>query len=438
MRQLLWRRDSPISAQMNAQAPERGGHLVAGGTPLAGSGGVFTRLFAGRMDRILARIDDGLAQGSLLAHFPGGVSRLLGGRGDGPSAEVTVHDWRALLRLVTGGSVGCYQGYEARDWDSPDPVQLFALFVRNAASLGNTARAKGPWRIAARMLHTVRRNSRKRAALNIAAHYDLGNDFYALWLDPTMSYSSACWQGLAPDTSLEEAQRNKVDLLADRLALQPGNSVLEIGCGWGYMAWRMAERHDVSVTAISLSDPQIEWSRARAASTRTPGLDYRNQDYRDTGGVYDAVASTEMVEAVGRAYWPSYLDCIARALKPGGRAAIQYIAIRDDLFEPYARSADFIQAYVFPGGMLLSESEFRRLAAERGLEWQDQMDFAGDYARTLRLWRTAFDAAVDAGRLPAGFDERFVRLWQFYLMYCEAGFIGGGITVSQVTLLKRA
>ena len=398
---------------------------------------MLTRLFAGRIDRILAQIDAGLTHGSMLAHFPGGVSRLLGGRGEGPSAEITVLDWRALLRLVTRGSVGCYQGYEAHDWESPDPVQVFALFVRNAASLGNTARAKGPWRVVARLLHILRRNSRKGAELNIAAHYDLGNDFYALWLDPTMSYSSACWLGLAPDASLETAQRNKVDLMAQRLALEPGNRVLEIGCGWGYMAQRIAEQHAVSVIAISLSDPQLVWCRRRAAESGTADLEFRKQDYRDAEGVFDAVVSAEMVEAVGRAYWPSYLDRIVRSLKPGGRAAIQYIAIRDDLFEAYARSADFIQTYVFPSGMLICESEFRRLAEERDLMWTDQLDFAADYARTLRLWRAAFDQAVEAGQLPAGFDARFVRLWRFYLMYCEAGFAGGGIKVSQVTLLKR-
>jgi len=201
------------------------------------------------------------------------------------------------------------------------------------------------------------------------------------------------------------------------------------------MARRIAERIDVSVTAISLSAPQLEWCRTQAEGM--PGLDYRHLDYRDAHGTYDAIASTEMVEAVGRAYWPSYLDCIAQALKPGGRAAIQYIAIRDDLFEAYSRSADFIQAYVFPGGMLLSQTEFRRLAEARGLEWTDQTDFPADYARTLRLWREAFDRAVEVGKLPAGFDERFVRLWRFYLMYCEAGFLGGGITVSQVTLRKQ-
>ncbi|MBX9883756.1 MAG: cyclopropane-fatty-acyl-phospholipid synthase family protein [Novosphingobium sp.] len=423
---------------MNAHMPGRGGHLIAGGKPLAGSRGVLTRLFAGPIERILARIDAGLTEGSLLAHFPGGMTRLLGGRGEGPAAEVTVHDWRAVLRLGTGGSVGCYQGYEAHEWDSPDPVQLFTLFVRNAASLGDTARAKGLWRLAARLLHALRRNSRSRAARNIAAHYDLGNDFYALWLDPTMSYSSALWDGIPSGASLEDAQRNKIDRMADRLALVPGSHVLEIGCGWGYAARRIAERHGAAVTAISLSEPQLAWARAQAAAAPRPGLDYRAQDYRDVTGAFDAVISTEMVEAVGREWWPAYLDRIAHVLKPGGRAALQYIAIRDDLFPAYARSADFIQTYVFPGGMLLSVSEFRRLAEARGFAWKDQVDFGLDYARTLRIWREAFDAAVEGGRLPSGFDARFVRLWRFYLMYCEAGFAGGGITVSQVTLFKQS
>jgi cyclopropane-fatty-acyl-phospholipid synthase len=422
---------------MNAQVPGRGGHLIAGGKPLAGTGGTITRLFAGPIERILAQIDAGLEQGSLLAQFPGGMTRLLGGRGEGPVAEVTVRDWRAVLRLVTGGSVGCYQGYEAREWESPDPVQLFALFVRNAGTLGDTARAKGVWRLAARLLHHLRRNSRNRSRRNIAAHYDLGNDFYALWLDPTMSYSSACWEGLDPGASLEAAQRNKVDRMADRLGLAPGDHVLEIGFGWGYAAQRMAERHGVEVSAISLSEPQLAWARALAEAQPLPGLAYRRQDYRDVEGPFDAVASIEMVEAVGRAWWPAYLDRIARVLRPGGRAALQYIAIRDDLFEAYARNADFIQTYIFPGGMLLSQSEFRCLAEARGLVWTEQTDFAPDYARTLQAWREAFDAAVEGGRLPAGFDERFVRLWRFYLMYCEAGFTGGGITVSQVTLLKQ-
>ncbi len=190
----------------------------------------------------------------------------------------------------------------------------------------------------------------------------------------------------------------------------------------------------MAVTAISLSDEQLAWARQRHAGA---GIDFRKQDYRDIDGRFDAIASVEVVEAVGQDYWPDFFDCLARCLKPGGRVALQYIAIRDDIFEGYARSADFIQTYVFPGGMLVRESAFRRLAAERGLSWEDQESFGLDYAQTLRMWRENFDRAVGEGRLPAGFDDRFVRLWRFYLMYCEGGFRGGGIAVAQVTLTKR-
>jgi len=408
---------------------------VAGGKPLAGSGGMFTRLFAGRIDPILAQIDKGLAEGSLLAHFPGGVSRMLGGRGAGPAAEITVHDWRALLRLVARRSVGCYQGYEARDWSSPDPVQVFTLFVRNAASLGQTARAKGPWRIAARLLHILRRNSRKGAALNIAAHYDLGNDFYALWLDPTMSYSSACWQGLPLDAALEAAQRNKVDLLAERLALKPGDKVLEIGCGWGYMAARMAEQHGVGVhchqplrTAVRMvpharRGQQDFWPRMPPSGLPRCHRHLRCHRQRRNG----RGGGPRLVAVLSGYHRPC-----AEARRPRGAAVYRDPRRPVRSLCPQRR---FHSGLCLPGGMLLSESEFRRLAATRGLEWTEQQDFPADYARTLRLWREAFDAAVEGGRF-AGFDERFVRLWRFYLMYCEAGFLGGGITVSQVTLRK--
>lgn len=382
------------------------------------------------------RIDEGLAAGTLLAKLPDGTIRMLGGRAAGPAAEIDLRNWRALVRLATGGSIGWYQAWEAGEWDSPDPVQIFAIFILNADTLGNAGRAKGPWRWAGKALNFVRRNSRKRARLNISAHYDLGNDFYAQWLDPTMSYSSALWQGIAPDASLAAAQQHKVDSLAARLELHPGSEVLEIGCGWGYLARRFAEVHGARVTGISLSDEQLEWARMKLTESGLSGIDYRHQDYRDVTGQFDAVASVEMVEAVGREYWPSYFDCLAQSLKPGGRAALQYISIRDEIFESYAASADFIQAYVFPGGLLISESAFRKLAAERGLSWQDKLDFGPDYARTLQLWREALDRAVDDGRLPAGFDEHFVRLWRYYLMYCEGGFMGGGINVSQITLVK--
>ena len=414
---------------MTAQGQHgRGAELVAGGAPIGIGPQWLARLWAGGFHKLLDRIDAGLASGAIHAQLPDGTRRVLGGRAPGFEPVVELHDWRALLRLATGGSIGWYQAWEAGEWSSPDPVPLFALFMANAASLGGTARAHGPWRLLARALHGLHRNSKAGSQRNIHAHYDLGNDFYALWLDPAMVYSSARFDGGSAD--LASAQQAKLDTIAARVA--GAQSVLEIGCGWGALADRLA-RGGAQVTAISLSDEQLAWARQRQA----PGIDFRKQDYRDVSGQFDGIVSVEMVEAVGREYWPTFFDCLARNLKPGGRAAIQYIAIRDELFPAYAASADFIQAYVFPGGMLVSEAEFRTLAAQRALDWTDQHDFPIDYAETLRIWRERFDAVVAAGQLPAGFDDRFVRLWRYYLMYCEGGFRGQGITVAQVTLIKR-
>ena len=388
--------------------------------------GPLARAWAALARRVAARLDDGLAAGSLRATFPDGSCRVLGGRAPGVMAEATLHSWRGLVRVATGGSIGLYQGWEAGEWSSEDPVQLFTLFVANAAAMGKTIRARGPWRWAARAAHWLRRNTRAGARRNIHAHYDLGNDFYSAWLDPGMVYSSARFDQGAGE--LAAAQQDKLSSIAARI--EGAQSVLEIGCGWGALAARLAA-DGAAVTAISLSDEQLAFARAHYH-----GIDFRKQDYRDTAGQYDAIASVEMVEAVGRAYWPAFFDCIARNLAPGGRAALQYIAIRDDLFPAYAASADFIQAYIFPGGMLVSEREFQQLAAQRGLDWTDQTDFALDYAETLRIWRETFDAAAAQGHLPAQFDARFQRLWRFYLMYCEGGFRGGGISVAQVTLRK--
>lgn len=415
---------------MSAQAPVRGAELVAGGGLIGLGSQWLARAWAGRIDRILDRIDAGLTRGKLELHLPGGAVRLLGGRGPGFAAQAHLASFRAVMRLMTAGSVGCYQGWEAGEWTSPDPVALFALFTDNSLTLGGAARAHGPWRWLARWSHWLHRNSRSGSLRNIHAHYDLGNDFYSAWLDPAMVYSSARFG--APGESLEAGQQRKLQSIGDRL--DGAKEALEIGCGWGAMAQHLAGR-GASVTAISLSDEQLAWARERRGDAR---IDFRKQDYRDTDGQFDAIASVEMVEAVGQEYWSDFFDCIARCLKPGGRAAIQYIAMREDLFDAYARSADFIQTYIFPGGMLVRESEFRSLAAARGLEWQDQDSFAGDYVETLRMWRERFDRAVDAGRLPVGFDARFVRLWRFYLMYCEGGFRGGAIDVAQVTLVKSA
>src|SRR5690606_31557496 len=299
---------------------------------------------------------------------------------------IYIRDWRCLVRLATGGSAGWYQAWEAGEWNSPDPVTLFAVFSANSASLGETGRAKGPWRTASRALHWLNRNTRVQAERNIHAHYDLGNDFYGAWLDPTMSYSSGYRLGA---DGLEAAQRRKWERLAERLG-RPG-TLLEIGCGWGALANHFAGQGS-KVTAISLSDEQLAWARRNH-----PGVEFRKQDYRDTDGQFDGIVSVEMVEALGREYWPDFFDCLARNLKPGGRAAVQLIAMRDDLLEGYARNADVIQAYVVPGRLLIKTADFRRLAAERGLSWEDQEDFGRDYAETLKAWRENFNAAEAKG-----------------------------------------
>ncbi|KQN21131.1 cyclopropane-fatty-acyl-phospholipid synthase [Sphingomonas sp. Leaf30] len=387
--------------------------------------------------RLLDRIDAGLESGGIEASLPDGTRRLLGGRAPGPMPVVTVHRWRALVRLATAGSVGWYEGWTAGDWSSPDPVPLFDLFMRNRISLGRTARSGGVARLSARAWHWMRRNHRTGSRRNIAAHYDLGNDFYETWLDPSLTYSSALFaEPISGAEPLEHAQTTKLQAILDRTGTQPGDRILEIGCGWGSFA-ALAAQAGVDVHGLTLSTEQKRQVDARMAEAGLTGVTVSLTDYRDVVGTYDAVASIEMVEAVGEAYWPAYLDAVARALKPGGRAALQYITIDDAIFDAYSTSVDFIQRYVFPGGMLLSEPRFRALAEARGLIWEDPRSFGLHYAETCRRWRAAFDAAVAQGRLPARLDAKFVALWRYYLMYCEGGFRGGGIDVAQVTLVKR-
>lgn len=414
---------------MNVETPKRGQHLLDARKRFATGSGFFARLFAPGFHHILDRIDAGMDHGTFEGKLPDGTTRILGGRGDGPMVTVDLHSWNALLRLINGGSVGWYRAWELGEWESDDLVSVFDLFTRNREGLKSTGRASGFFNWVVKRRHKKRGNDKRRARQNIQYHYDLGNDFYRLWLDESMSYSSAIFSN--KNNSLADAQHDKIAAIAERLLASPGDSVLEIGCGWGSLSGSLARDHGLDVTGISLSDEQTAWAREHHPETQ-----FLIQDYRDVEGQYDAIASVEMVEAVGQQYWPDFLDCIARNLKPGGRAALQYISIADDIFEQYASSADFIQTYIFPGGMLLSESRFRALAEERGLQWSDQVNFGLDYAETLRIWRERFDDAVERGALPTGFDERFVRLWRFYLAYCEGGFRGGGIDVAQVTLIK--
>lgn len=421
---------------MNASAPNRGRRL---GTRAGQAGGRVDRLlapFAGQFHRLLDRIDMGLEAGSIEASLPDGTNRVLGGRGVGPVAIVEIASWRALIRLAMGGSAGWYVAWSRGEWRSPDPVPLFDLFMRNRRPLGEVGRARGPMRLLRRAWHALRRNHRSGARRNIEFHYDLGNDFYSQWLDPGMTYSSALFdEPISPAQSLESAQATKLAAILARTATGPGDTILEIGCGWGSFA-ETAARAGVKVHGITLSAEQQRAVAARMADAGLHGVTVALTDYRDVTGCYDAVASIEMVEAVGEEYWPAYLRTIARVLKPGGRAAIQYIAIDDAIFDAYASNVDFIQRFVFPGGMLLSEARFRAIAEAEGLAWQDQRNFGLHYAETLKRWRAAFDAAVMDGRLPAEFDRHFVDLWRYYLMYCEGGFSGGGIHVAQVTLVR--
>lgn len=411
----------------------RGEHLVRADRRFATGGGVFAQLTAPALSRVLDQIDRRLAIGGIDASLPGGETRSLGFREPGPRAVVHLSSWLALVRLAASGSVGWYKSWTLGEWSSPDPVAVFELFSVNAVALGNVGRAKGPFRLINALAHRLRDNAPRKARQNIAAHYDLGNDFYSAWLDPTMTYSSACF--VSSSASLETAQLHKVHKLLDRLQLKRGQRLLEIGCGWGTLAIEAARR-GASVVGLTLSTEQKAWAEQKIAEAGlSERIEIRLQDYRDTAEQFDAVASVEMVEAVGRRWWATYIDSIARNLRSGGRAALQYISIDHRIFERYAHNADFIQTYIFPGGLLLDEPQFRALAQGRGLSWDKRDAFGLDYAKTLKLWRERYDEAVAQGVLR-GFEEPFHDLWRYYLMYCEGGFRGGAIDVAQITMVK--
>jgi cyclopropane-fatty-acyl-phospholipid synthase len=413
----------------------RGEHLVHADRRFATGGGAVARLLAPAFGRVLDEIEDRLETGGIHLHLPDGTRRDVGFRAPGADATVDIRNWMALVRLATSGSVGWYKAWTLGEWASPDPVAMFELFSANAISLGDVGRAKGPFRWVNALAHRLRDNAPRKARKNIAAHYDLGNDFYSAWLDPTMTYS--CARFASPSESLEDAQRRKVALLLDRLDPKPGDRLLEIGCGWGSLAIAAAQR-GAEVVGLTLSKEQKAWAEERiGAAALSDRIEIRLQDYRETAEQFDAVASVEMVEAVGERWWGAYLDSIARNLRPGGRAALQFISIDHRLFDRYARNPDFIQTYIFPGGVLLDEPRFAALAVERGLSWEAREGFRFDYAETLKRWREAYNAAIARGSLR-GFTEEFHNLWRYYLMYCEGGFRGGVIDVAQVTMAKAA
>jgi cyclopropane-fatty-acyl-phospholipid synthase len=365
--------------------------------------------------------------GRLELRLPDGTARLFG---EGESvACLQVHDLSLFGQVLARGDIGLAEAYLDRHWDSPDLSALLTLLASNRGALRRAV--YGSWRklLTARVRHWLNRNSRLGSKRNIAAHYDLGNDFYRLWLDPSMSYSSALYRP-DDDGSLVTAQHAKYRRILGRLGALPGQRVLEIGCGWGGFA-ELAVREGLQLTGLTLSPAQLEWARQRV-----PQADLRLQDYRDIDERFDHVVSIEMIEAVGERWWPTYFKSLARALKPGGRAVIQSITIRDDLFGAYRRGTDFIQQYVFPGGMLPSRSTVRAAAAKQGLVVRDEFAFGLDYARTLAEWHQAFEQQWPR-IAQLGFDEPFRRLWRFYLSYCEAGFLAGNVDVVQFELAHR-
>jgi cyclopropane-fatty-acyl-phospholipid synthase len=342
---------------------------------------------------------------------------------------------RAIRRLAIGGSLGWAEAYLDGDWSTPDLRAVMMLAAANETEWDAVLRGRAVIRWLSRLLHALKPNSRRGARRNIAAHYDLGNDFYAAWLDSTMTYSSA--EFLTLDETLAQAQQRKVRNLLNMLALVPGARLLEIGCGWGYLAETAAREYGVQVVALTLSRAQAEAARARiAAAGLTDRVEIRIQDYREVTETFDAIASVEMFEAVGEAYWPAYFRVVHDRLRPGGRAALQIITIADRFFAEYRRSADFIQRYVFPGGMLPSPTRLREEVARARLRWLSDTWFGASYAETLRRWNESFQAAWPKIAALGRYDARFKRLWEYYLTYCETGFRAGWTDVGRIVLAR--
>jgi cyclopropane-fatty-acyl-phospholipid synthase len=389
--------------------------------------------FADPRSRLVERLVAPLAIGTLRVILPSGATVVRSGPVAGPEATIHLHRWRTLARVVLRGDIGFGEAHVAGDWSSPDLVQLLRLAAVNLDSLATTIRGSTLARAFARLRHLARPNSKRGSKRNIIAHYDLGNDFYRHWLDGTMLYSSALWSDEA--STLEAAQAAKLARIRELLALSGGESVLEIGCGWGALAADLATHAGARLTGLTLSPSQLAWGRDVAARAGVaPLVDLRLQDYRDVEGHYDRIVSIEMFEAVGEAWWPTYFDTVARRLKPGGRAVLQVITIADERLDAYRRDTDFIQHHVFPGGFLPSPSAFRAAAGRAGLAVAHEETFGLSYAETLAEWRRRFHAARDE-IAPLGFDDRFRRLWDYYLAYCEAGFREGTIDVGLYTLV---
>lgn len=385
--------------------------------------------------RLVLRALLGMQSGSLTIVFPDGRTVVAKGSSPGPDASLRLKNWNIAYRSLATGTIGVAETYMDGDWDSPDIAAFLELFLVNADAAKTYAGGQGSiMRLVERVRHWMNANTRAGSRRNIAAHYDLGNDFYSQWLDPTMTYSSALYSTGAND--LQSAQHAKYHALAEATGIRPGDHVLEIGCGWGGFAEFAASQLDCRVTGLTISKEQLAFAQQRIQKAGLADrADFRLQDYRDETGQYDRIVSIEMFEAVGEKYWPAYFSKLRQCLKPGGKAGLQIITIRPEAFEEYRSNPDFIQRYVFPGGMLPTRDHLADLGNKVNLSLVRDFGFGLDYARTLAEWRERFWSVWERIR-PMGFDERFKRLWEFYLFYCEAGFRARNIDVRQVVFSR--
>ncbi|MEK1932928.1 MAG: cyclopropane-fatty-acyl-phospholipid synthase family protein [Pararhizobium sp.] len=369
--------------------------------------------------------------GCLKLTLPDSRKVVVKGRTHGPVASVTLHNWNMPQRALSGGTIAVAESYMDGDWDSPDVGAFLELFLVNTDVGRNFSNgAHGVLRLVEKLRHWMNANTKTGSKRNISAHYDLGNAFYKEWLDPTMTYSSALYSTGAND--LQSAQRAKYEALADAAGIEAGHHVLEIGCGWGGFAEYAAGEIGCRVTGLTISREQLAFANERMKNAGLGDkVEIKFQDYRDETGLYDRIVSIEMFEAVGEKYWPAYFSQLQRCLKPGGKAGLQIITIKPEAYREYRANPDFIQKYVFPGGMLPTREHLIDLGRKVGLKMSGDFGFGLDYARTLAEWRQRFWSVWDKVE-PLGFDTRFKRLWEFYLFYCEAGFRAKNIDVRQI------
>jgi cyclopropane-fatty-acyl-phospholipid synthase len=389
-----------------------------------------------RQVRFLLAILSNLHCGRLTLTLPDGSQHQFSGAMSGPESDLTIHTESALRRLLHDGKMGFCEAFMDGEASSQSLPTLIELAVLHDKYLENALKTNIFRQAGLRLFHMLRRNNKLGSAKNIAHHYDIGNSFYEAWLDPTMTYSSAVFDSETDD--LTTAQLNKYKRLAELADIQPGDRVLEIGCGWGGFAKFVSQHIGAHVTGITISQAQLAYAEASLAEAGLQNkVDLKLMDYRDLQGRFDKIVSIEMFEAVGQAYWPVYFDTISRMLKSGGRAVIQSITIDHDAFQSYRDQPDFIQRYIFPGGMLPSMPMLQTPVAQAGLELVAENGYASDYARTLQEWRARFLAAWPS---LAGdkFDNRFKRMWELYLAYCEGGFRAGMIDVKQILLMHKS